>query len=408
MRKIFLKWAASISAGILFAGCSAMVYDGESMKGGMDGYGEPELSGAVGDDGGANGGNGNTSAGMLTAGEWRDLDHWQFWSDLMTGEEYSGESAYWGFYVDHLVAAHVVRSGGTPAIGVKVVLMRNGQSVWTALTDNQGYAWCYVSPFQSLKEITEDELTVVVDGTEMTGHPLLSSWRSQSEVKMNEYTLNAETVQPVLSNVTDIAFVVDATGSMYDEIKWLKDDMVDILGKASAASAGAILRTASVFYRDEGDTYVTRVSDFSNHVKETSSFISKQEADGGGDYPEAVHTALETALQKLSWGESSRMRVMFLLLDAPAHHQDDVIASLQNSIQTYAALGIRIVPIAASGADKHTEFMLRFFANLTGGTYTFLTDDSGIGGSHIIPSVGEYTVEQLNDLIVRLIKAFLA
>ena len=102
------------------------------------------------------------------------------------------------------------------------------------------------------------------------------------------------------------------------------------------------------------------------------------------------------------------MRVAFLLLDAPAHHNQTVIASLQKSIETYARLGIRIIPIAASGADKNTEFMLRFFDILTGGTYTFLTDDSGVGESHIAASVGDYEVEQLNELIVRLIAAALS
>ena len=43
----------------------------------------------------------------------------------------------------------------------------------------------------------------------------------------------------------------------------------------------------------------------------------------------------------------------------------------------------------------------------TGGTYTFLTDDSGVGGSHLEPTVGEYQVEQLNDLLVRLIEQYI-
>jgi len=56
--------------------------------------------------------------------------------------------------------------------------------------------------------------------------------------------------------------------------------------------------------------------------------------------------------------------------------------------------------------DKNAEFMLRFFATATGGTYVFITNDSGIGGDHIAASVGEYQVELLNELIVRLIKKY--
>ena len=364
--------------------------------------------GAVPGDSGSGEGNGNTSAGIVTAGEWRDLDHWAFWSGLMTGEEFSDKADWWKMYPDNLVAVHVTRED-KPVIGSTVVLTRNGKDVWTAKTDNQGYAYCWASPFQKLQEVTAEELSLTVGGTQIEGHPELSTWNSQTDVKMNEVQLLTADAQPVLKNVTDIAFIVDATGSMGDEIKFLKDDLVDILGKASAkAGSSSSLRTAAVFYRDEGDKYVTKYDDFKTDVTKTVDFIKQQSADGGGDYPEAVHTALEVSLQSLSWGEDSRMRLAFLLLDAPAHHQNAIIESMQNSIETYARLGIRIIPIAASGADKDTEFMLRFFGILTGGTYTFLTNDSGVGESHIAASVGEYEVEQLNDLIVRLIVAALA
>ena len=42
----------------------------------------------------------------------------------------------------------------------------------------------------------------------------------------------------------------------------------------------------------------------------------------------------------------------------------------------------------------------------TGGTYVFLTDDSGIGNSHIKATVGNYQVESLAELMIRLIKKY--
>ena len=49
---------------------------------------------------------------------------------------------------------------------------------------------------------------------------------------------------------------------------------------------------------------------------------------------------------------------------------------------------------------------MRSMALISNGTYTFLTNHSGIGGSHIEPSTDTYEVEKLNDLMVRLIKSF--
>ncbi len=68
-----------------------------------------------------------------------------------------------------------------------------------------------------------------------------------------------------------------------------------------------------------------------------------------------------------------------------------------------AARGIRIVPVVASGIDGNTEFLMRLTAIATNGTYVFITNDSGIGNEHLEPTVGDYEVEHLKDLIVRVI-----
>jgi hypothetical protein len=234
----------------------------------------------------------------------------------------------------------------------------------------------------------------------MEGHPDVTDWNEQAEVKVNRYVCGTT---PNVSTRADIAFVVDATGSMLDEINFLKNDLEDIINKAASVRSGLTMRTAALFYRDEGDEYLTRFSNFTENLSTTRDFVREQGADGGGDYPEAVHTALERMLQELSWDTTARTRLAFIILDAPAHHQDDVIRSLQQSITTCARQGIRLIPVAASGVDKNTEFMLRFFAIATGGTYTFLTNHSGVGNEHIEATVGDYKVEQLNDLIIRLI-----
>ncbi len=94
---------------------------------------------------------------------------------------------------------------------------------------------------------------------------------------------------------------------------------------------------------------------------------------------------------------------MFLLLDAPPHLSEGNIEILNQKIKLASKKGITIIPIAASDTDKQTEYLMRTFALLTNGTYTFLTNDSGIGNDHIKPTASEYEVEKLNDLLLRLI-----
>lgn len=371
-----------------------------------DGFLSDSMAPEMGGDSPEEDGNGgNSLAGVVTAGEWNDLDNWDFWNGLMDGqkeENFYSYLNYWSLYTDTRFAVTVVDAAGVPVCGAKVELFVNESQKpsWTAVSDNNGSAELWYNIGSSVDTEEVKTFTAAVNGAKLT-EPLIPTYGSAEQVSMN--TLIAE--QVTTRNSADIAFIVDATGSMSDEIDFLKDDLLNIIQRASSVTDKQI-RTAALFYRDEGDEYVTKCEDFNTDPEKTLKFIRKQNAGGGGDYPEAVHTALEEALQDLSWGEDNYARVAFLLLDAPPHYQQDVISSLQKSIKLYAANGIKIIPIAASGVDKNTEFILRLMAIFTDGTYTFITNHSGVGDDHIIPTIGQYQVEQLNDLIVRLIEKY--
>ena len=154
------------------------------------------------------------------------------------------------------------------------------------------------------------------------------------------------------------------------------------------------------------DDYIVRPYEFTSDINSALSLLNKEYADGGGDYEEAVELALQSSVFEHSW-DSDSIKLMFLVLDAPPHNTASIRESLIKSIQKASEMGIRIIPVASSGVDKNTEFLLRAFAMTTGGAYTFLTNDSGIGGDHIEPTIGEYTVEQLNDLLVRIIEEYI-
>lgn len=341
-------------------------------------------------------------AGLLTAGEWNDLDNWKFWTNLLDDDDFSGKTDYWDFFPKNLVVVRVVDGNRVGIANVDVELFNSNAIEFTTKTDNAGYAYCWINLFKdSSKKLKAKDYSLKVDGDWVKESIKLTT---MDDKKLNVNVVVDDEIRHPKAKA-DVAFIVDATGSMSDEIKFLKSDLSYIIDHASSESKVA-LRTAALFYRDEGDAYLTRASDFTDDASETQDFVSEQSASGGGDYPEAVHSALEASLQDLSWNRSARARIAFLILDAPAHHETGVIESLQESIMLYAKHGIKLIPVAASGVDKDTEFMLRFFDVATGGTYVFLTDDSGIGNSHIKASVGNYNVESLTDIMIRLIKKY--
>ena len=354
--------------------------------------------------GGGQGGYHGGQAGVLTAGEWNDLDHWDLWSSLMVSNNYKGMSDYWGFYTSRRVAVRVADAAGKRLPGVRVTLEQGQKTIWSVLTDNLGEASLWIDPFHA--QASTEDLALVIDGVRQAGAPKVTTWDVQTpEADVNFYQIIGAT-EP--AKKADIAFIVDATGSMGDEIAFLKKDLVNILDRVKGGQGDIELRTGTVFYRDEGDDYVTKYSSFTSDYRETIQYIAMQNARGGGDHPEAVHTALSAALQNLDWNASARSRIAFLILDAPAHqdHQG-VVESLLASIESYAKYGIKIIPVFCSSPTKECEFMCRYFSTLTGGTYVFLTDDSGVGGDHVEASVGQYQVEALNDLLVRLIAKYI-
>lgn len=350
-----------------------------------------------GSSGSGNGSGNNNQSGLITAGEWNDLDNWGFWESLLNGQEFSEMPTYWGFYTNQRVSVQVKGNDGNPMIDAQVELRRGNSLVWASKTDNLGKAELWLNLFEEGSIQSMNEYTLFIDGNAIPGTV------KRINEGVNEITLN---VVSEMSHQVDLSFIVDATGSMGDELEFLKDDLLSVIQRTQAENSSIDIRTSTVFYRDEGDDYVVRSSDFSHNLNTTMGFINQQSANGGGDYPEAVHTALETAIRDLQWSLQARTRIAFLLLDAPPHYEPQVVNSIQSQIVNAAQKGIKIIPITASGIDKQTEFLMRFLSISTNGTYVFITDDSGIGEAHLKPSVGEYEVEFLNDLMVRLITQY--
>ncbi|MDD9942755.1 MAG: VWA domain-containing protein [Myxococcales bacterium] len=199
----------------------------------------------------------------------------------------------------------------------------------------------------------------------------------------------------------DIALVIDTTGSMGDEIRYLQAEF-DALTKAIVdAHPDADQRWALITYKDQGDVYVVRSVDFTGDVAEYGGSLAEISAAGGGDYPEAPDAALE-ALSGLAFRtEDSTARVAFWVGDAP-HHARNADALL-SAVRAAAGADVHIYPVASSGVDELTELTMRTAAQLTGGRYLFLTDDSGVGGSHKEPSIPCYFVTRLDQAILRMV-----
>lgn len=322
------------------------------------------------------------SAGKLTAGEVNDFTKWYFWPTVLD----STHKAFiqtWGIEPRHRYTVQVKNQAGYPVVNYPVNLTdQQGNTLFQAVTDNTGKAELW------------NGLRVTGYGVQVNGE-----WKEGLNTMVVDEPCDAP-------EGVDVVFVFDATGSMGDELHYLQAEMKDVIARAKDATGGLAIRTGAVVYRDHGDEYLTRISRLTDDISITQSFIDKQQASGGGDFPEAVPEALMAALNSVGWDAEARARIVFLILDAPCHNDSATVALLHEQVLNAAAQGVRIVPVVCSGLDKSGEYLMRAIALATNGTSFFLTDDSGIGHTHLKPTTDSLAVEHLNDMLVRTIVEF--
>ena len=206
----------------------------------------------------------------------------------------------------------------------------------------------------------------------------------------------------------DVLFLLDSTGSMDDEIQQIKVTLASIAKRVSNLPANPDLRFGMVSYRDRDDTYVTRLHDFDRNVERFQQTIRGVRADGGNDYPESLNQALHEAVNDASWRENA-IRLIFLIADAPPHldypQDEDYAADMVRAREK----GIKIFSVASSGLDDQGEYIFRQIAQQTMGNFLFILYQSAPQGELGTPhSVEQFTVNNLDGLIVRLIEMELA
>ncbi len=338
-----------------------------------------------------------SSAGKLTAGNWCDNRNWDFFTGVLKKDDWSKMKETWKFNPEERYVVKV-KNGKDIAQDVPVRMKdRSGKVIWETRTDNKGEAFLFANIFEKEEKVFEVE---VGDKTNFISQTIGRTPETVVEIDFSTAAKPAKTL--------DVMFMIDATGSMGDEMEYIAEELNDVIARVKRAQQQMLtVRVSNNVYRDKGDDYVVRSFPFTDNMSVALSQLNEQSAGGGGDYEEAVEEAFADAINKHEWSSSAAARLMFFVLDAPPHQTNENIKKIQEVTKTAAAKGIRVIPVASSGVDKNTEFLMRFLSVSTGGTYVFLTDHSGIGNSHIEPTIGKYDVEYLNDLLVKVINSYL-
>ena len=203
----------------------------------------------------------------------------------------------------------------------------------------------------------------------------------------------------------DILLLLDTTGSMYDELDYLIAEFESLSTNIqnTFCRSGIDIRWGLVAYGDEGDHYVVHTNGFAQSADAFEQELRELQRTSGGDYPEAAAEGFDAATQ-LPWRTGDDVgRLIFWVADAP--HHINKTPMIEEAIRRSMRDDIHIYPVAASGLDERTEKIMRTSAQVTGGRYIFLTDDSGIGDTHKEPRIPCYYVTSLKTAIERSVVA---
>ncbi len=337
-------------------------------------------------------------SGLLTAGDYDDVlnpDLYKVYLDKMLQGQLKGKDLP---YVDasERVSIRVVDSLGKPVPLADVSLKTSrGAKMFPLRTGADGMAYLYPN-YDSLE--SGIRVKVSAKGARSVTKRLTRKLIKNGGDIVVDLKMDSAPVQAL-----DLLLTIDATGSMGDEMRYLQSELKAIVGRVEKANPGVDIRTGLVVYRDKGDDYVVREIPFTDDIEDFRASLAEQYANGGGDKPEAMHTALQTGLD-MEWRKDA-LKINLLVADAPPH--DRYLDETWEAGLMSRRKGIHIVPLAASGVDKTAEFVMRAMAQITGGRFLFLTDDSGIGNSHAKPTVDCYVVTRLDGLVTRVLSSLI-
>jgi Mg-chelatase subunit ChlD len=212
---------------------------------------------------------------------------------------------------------------------------------------------------------------------------------------------------PIATKSVDLAFILDTTGSMSEEIDAIKKTVTAVADKLTPQQ-GISLRVGLVAYKDYVDAavYVTKTFPFATDIPAFRASIAGLSASGGGDIPEAVNEALHVTGQ-LDWHDDAFARFAFLVADAGPHTNEKY--DYATEAKSFLSRGIQVFTVSASGQDDFGQLVFRQIAQYTYATNMFVlrggAGPDSVGGGDPMTSCGttatSYASGNLDDLIVK-------
>ncbi|MBN2875410.1 MAG: VWA domain-containing protein [Spirochaetales bacterium] len=337
------------------------------------------------------------SASGLKAGFSDDNAQFNYFVNFL--KEY-GDVEHFAYDISERITLKVLDSAGKPVANAAVAIAAGGTTLVSGLTSSDGAYRLYPAALGSQAA----SYTVRVEsGTMSAGAEVRRDGERVVELRLAK-PRSVPTPLPL-----DILFVMDTTGSMGEEIQRLKATMEIIHDNLGALKPRPALRFGLVLYKDRGDEYVTKVVPFTADLGEFRAALDPVQADGGGDGPEDLESALDDAVNAMDWNDDG-LRLGFVVTDAEAHLDYGREYTYIDAASDARARAIKLYTIGTGGLPLEGEYLLRQVSQLTNAKYIFLTygergeSEGGAEGSVSHHTGANFQTDKLEAIIIRFVK----
>ncbi|NRA52469.1 MAG: hypothetical protein HRU12_25350 [Phaeodactylibacter sp.] len=273
---------------------------------------------------------------VLPMRAWSEAPAPENWEMALSGTFLPYED-YWSLNTLEPVMIKVVNQDGNAVANASVDLLSvSGELLWSSLSDHQGVATLQVG------DVAPKHVVARLSGLEVR-----KEWQPGQELTLD---LPCQELKGA-----DVKVLLDATHSMKDEFEVLLSTLKEegypvILG------------------RDIGERFLLQSA--GPDLAPDFTF----QAAGGGPDEEAIDSLLLAAVEQTDWDATASSRVLVYLTDAQPDHAPESAERMRRAIRLAAQKGIAIWPVACSGLNEETEYLLQSMAVLTGGQYGWLED----------------------------------
>lgn len=237
--------------------------------------------------------------------------------------------SYNGWFIDNV---KVIQIGSTDPLDVKLENIDAGNwpyYIYSNITVSYSGA--------GITNLPESNVSVYENGIRQTNHFSVTPPASGEGVRL-----------------ADIIFVLDVTGSMYEEITGVKNNMLDFLTNLASSginyNVGFVVFGDSVYVYNDGNLY----SDITQITTTTRNITLGEHGIGdGGDTPENQLEAMVRAT-RMNFRPGSQ-KILIMLTDAEPHEQDAVTTWSRTSVITYLrSAGVVVYPIFDTSDSDET------------------------------------------------------